>query len=136
MREAHSQGAEPDAAVRNGFRNSARVVTAAGIIMVSVFSGFIMPNDPIIKSIGFTLTAGVLIDAFLIRMTLIPAVISLLGKRAWWMPARLRHLTPKRGPRRRQAVHRTPRRARAGADLRGGMRKPGRAPRGLITTTQ
>ena len=73
---------------------SARVVTAAGIIMVSVFSGFIMPNDPIIKSIGFTLTAGVLIDAFLIRMTLIPAVISLLGKRAWWMPARLRHLTP------------------------------------------
>jgi len=95
MREAHSQGAEPAAAVRNGFRQSARVVTAAGIIMVSVFGGFIMPNDPIIKSIGFTLTAGVLIDAFLIRMTLIPAVMSLLGKRAWWMPAGLHHLTPK-----------------------------------------
>jgi RND superfamily putative drug exporter len=86
MREAHAHGANAQAAVRRGFQHSARVVTAAGLIMVSVFAGFILPDDPIIKSIGFALTAGILIDAFLIRMTLIPALMSLLGNRAWWLP--------------------------------------------------
>jgi RND superfamily putative drug exporter len=82
MREAHAHGADPHTALRNGFRQSARVVTAAGLIMISVFAGFILPDDPIIKSIGFALTTGVLIDAFLIRMTLIPALMTLLGHRA------------------------------------------------------
>jgi putative drug exporter of the RND superfamily len=57
MREAHARGAGPDDAVRNGFRHSARVVTAAGVIMVSVFAAFILPDDNIIKSIGFVLLA-------------------------------------------------------------------------------
>jgi RND superfamily putative drug exporter len=80
--------------VRNGFRHSARVVTAAGLIMIGVFSGFILPDDPIVKSIGFALTVGVLIDAFLIRMTLIPALMSLLGARAWYLPQSLNRVIP------------------------------------------
>ncbi|HEY6890190.1 MAG TPA: MMPL family transporter, partial [Solirubrobacter sp.] len=94
MREAHAHGASARDAVRKGFHGSARVVTAAGLIMVSVFAGFILPDDPIVKSIGFALTAGVLIDAFLIRMTLIPALMSLLGERAWWFPRALDRVIP------------------------------------------
>jgi RND superfamily putative drug exporter len=94
MKEAHARGAEPQDAVRQGFRHSARVVTAAGLIMIGVFSGFILPDDPIIKSVGFTLAAGILIDAFLIRMTLIPALMSVLGERAWYMPRPLHRVIP------------------------------------------
>jgi RND superfamily putative drug exporter len=94
MKEAHARGAAHQDAVRHGFRHSARVVTAAGLIMIGVFSGFILPDDPIIKSIGFTLAAGILIDAFLIRMTLIPALMSLLGERVWSMPRVLHRMIP------------------------------------------
>jgi RND superfamily putative drug exporter len=94
MREAHAHGAPPQDAVRHGFRQSARVVTAAGLIMIGVFAGFILPDDAIIKSIGFALSAGILIDAFLIRMTLIPALMSLLGERAWWLPRPLNRAIP------------------------------------------
>ena len=72
----------------------ARVVTAAALIMISVFAGFILPDDPIIKSIGFAFAIGILIDAFLVRMTLIPALMTLLGARAWWLPRRLDRLIP------------------------------------------
>jgi RND superfamily putative drug exporter len=94
MKEAHAHGANAQDAVRTGFRHSARVVTAAGLIMVSVFAGFILPDDAIVKSIGFALTAGVLIDTFLVRMTLIPALMSLLGERAWWLPKSLDRVIP------------------------------------------
>jgi putative drug exporter of the RND superfamily len=94
MKEQHAHGADAQTAVRNGFRASARVVTAAGLIMISVFAGFILPDDAIIKSIGFALTAGVLIDTFLVRMTLIPALMSLLGERAWWLPRPLDRVIP------------------------------------------
>ena len=62
--------------------------------MIAVFSGFILPDDPIIKSIGFAFAVGILIDAFLVRMTLIPALMSLLGARAWWLPRWLDRLVP------------------------------------------
>lgn len=94
MREARAHGADPQDAIRQGFSHSARVVTAAGLIMISVFAAFILPDDAIVKSIGFALTVGVLIDAFLIRMTLIPALMSLLGERAWWLPQWVDHLIP------------------------------------------
>jgi RND superfamily putative drug exporter len=67
MHEAHAHGATPRDAIRDGFRASVRVVTAAALIMISVFAGFILPDDPIIKSIGFAFATGILIDAFLIR---------------------------------------------------------------------
>jgi RND superfamily putative drug exporter len=94
MREAHAHGAEPTPAVQEGFRHSARVVTAAGLIMISVFSGFILEDDAIIKSIGFALAFGILVDAFFVRMTLIPALMSLLGRSAWWLPGWLERILP------------------------------------------
>ena len=54
--------------------------------MIAVFSGFIISDDVVIKSIGFALAFGVLVDAFLVRMTLVPAVLALLDRRAWWLP--------------------------------------------------
>jgi RND superfamily putative drug exporter len=94
MREEHVHGAAADHAVVLGFRHGARVVTAAAIIMVGVFAGFVLTDDPIIKSIGFALASGVLLDAFVVRMTLVPAVMSLVGRRAWWLPAWLDRLLP------------------------------------------
>ncbi|MEV8375322.1 MMPL family transporter [Kribbella sp. NPDC056861] len=95
MREDFTHGAEPTEAVIGGFRHGARVVTAAALIMASVFAGFVLGNDPTIKSIGFALAFGVLIDAFVIRMTVVPAVMTLLGRRAWWMPRWLDRVLPK-----------------------------------------
>lgn len=94
MHEEFAHGATARDAVRDGFRGSARVVTAAALIMISVFAGFILPDDPIIKSIGFAFAVGILIDAFLIRMTLIPALMTLLGARAWWLPRWLDRIIP------------------------------------------
>jgi RND superfamily putative drug exporter len=95
MREAHVHGDAPQQAVVAGFRTSARVVTAAAIIMASVFSGFILSDQVLVKSIGFALAFGVLVDAFVVRMTIVPAVMSLLGPAAWWLPRRLDRFLPK-----------------------------------------
>jgi RND superfamily putative drug exporter len=94
MRETRVHGASAITAVTEGFRYGARVVTAAALIMVSVFSGFILEHDAIIKSVGFTLAFGILVDAFVVRMTLIPAVMALLGDRMWWLPRWLDRLLP------------------------------------------
>jgi RND superfamily putative drug exporter len=94
MREEHRHGADPISSIIRGFSHSARVVTAAALIMAAVFSGFILGHDMIIKSVGFTLAFGILVDAFLIRMTLIPALMALMGERAWWLPGWLDRLLP------------------------------------------
>src|SRR5690606_24230284 len=94
MREAFVHGATPDGAIRDGFEHGARVVSAAAIIMVGVFSGFVLADDPIIKSMGFALAAGVLLDAFVVRMTIVPAVMSLLGAKAWALPDWLDRVLP------------------------------------------
>src|SRR6201996_94204 len=94
MREEHAHGARAQDAVRVGFRHGARVVTAAALIMISVFAGFIVPEEPIIKSIGFALAVGILFDAFVVRMTIVPAVMAMLGDRAWWMPKWLDRIIP------------------------------------------
>ncbi|MFD7508144.1 MMPL family transporter [Streptomyces sp. NPDC059853] len=86
MREDFVHGADPRAATVSGMGHNARVVTAAALIMTSVFGGFVFMDDPIIKSIGFALAIGVVIDAFVVRMALVPAVMSLLGRAAWWLP--------------------------------------------------
>ena len=94
MREEHVHGAAPLDSVVNGYAHGARVVTAAGIIMGSVFAGFILASDTVIKSMGLALAVGVLLDAFVVRMTLIPAVMSLLGDKAWSLPRWLDRLLP------------------------------------------
>ncbi|MEU8223114.1 MMPL family transporter [Kribbella sp. NPDC048915] len=95
VREEFVHGRHADDATVQGLGHGARVVTAAALIMASVFAGFILVEDPIIKAIGFGLTIGVLIDAFVVRMTLVPAILSLLGDRAWWFPKWLDRLTPR-----------------------------------------
>ncbi|CAM5482305.1 membrane protein [Streptomyces spiroverticillatus] len=94
MREAHVHGARPGEAVVTGFRYGGRVVSAAAIIMISVFSGFITEHNDLIKMIGFALASAVLFDAFVVRMALVPALFALLGKSAWWMPRWLDRLLP------------------------------------------
>jgi RND superfamily putative drug exporter len=95
MREDYTHGADAQAAVITGVRHGARVVSAAAVIMISVFGGFILSDDVLVKSIGFALAFGVLVDAFVVRMTIVPAVMSLLGNAAWWLPRRLGRLLPR-----------------------------------------
>jgi RND superfamily putative drug exporter len=92
MHEAHSHGASAMDAVRTGFRQAAPVVVAAALIMFSVFAGFVGGEDATIKSIAFALASGILFDAFVVRMVLVPAALALLGERAWWLPRWLRWL--------------------------------------------
>jgi RND superfamily putative drug exporter len=94
MREEHAHGMPARPAVAAGFEQSARVVTAAALIMLSVFGSFATASEPIIKSIGFGLATGILADAFLVRMTLVPALMGLVGERMWWIPKRLDQLLP------------------------------------------
>ncbi|MFJ9659406.1 MMPL family transporter [Streptomyces griseoflavus] len=94
MREDFVHGADPQAAMVSGMGHNARVVTAAALIMTSVFAGFVLMDDPIIKSIGFALAVGVVIDAFVVRMALVPAVMSLLGRAAWWLPKPIDKVLP------------------------------------------
>jgi putative drug exporter of the RND superfamily len=94
MREAYVHGRRGNDSVVHGYDLASRVVLAAGIIMVSVFAGFIFAPDAMIKQIGFALAFGILIDAFIIRMTLVPAVMAVFGDKAWWLPKWLDRLLP------------------------------------------
>ncbi|HWD06425.1 MAG TPA: MMPL family transporter [Amycolatopsis sp.] len=94
MREEYVHGADPTDAMVTGFRHGSRVVTAAALIMISVFAGFVLAESALIQSIGFALAFGVLVDALVIRMTIVPAVMSLLGRRAWWLPRKLNKVLP------------------------------------------
>ncbi|SMC38451.1 MMPL family transporter [Janibacter indicus] len=94
MREAYVHGDTAREAVVDGFRHGARVVTAAALIMISVFAAFMLQPDNLIKSMGFALAAAVLLDAFVVRMTLIPALMYLMGDAAWSMPRWLDRLLP------------------------------------------
>ncbi|MEV4723074.1 MMPL family transporter [Micromonospora humida] len=94
MREDFVHGDTARQATINGMGHGARVVTAAALIMMSVFGGFVFLDDPVIKSMGFALAVGVAIDAFVVRMTIVPAVMSLLNARAWWLPRWLDRALP------------------------------------------
>lgn len=94
MREAYVHGEKPGQAIVTGFKHGARVVTAAAVIMMAVFSGFIGSSESMIKMIGFSLAIAVFFDAFVVRMAIVPAVLALLGKRAWWLPRWLDRALP------------------------------------------
>jgi RND superfamily putative drug exporter len=94
MREEYAHGAAPREAVVTGARHAARVVVAAALIMFSVFASFVAIDDVIVKAIAFGLAVGILVDAFLVRMTLVPAVLALLGRSAWWLPGWLDRTLP------------------------------------------
>ena len=94
MREAYVHGASARLAVQRGVHAGRTVVIAAALIMASVFSGFVFSNSVMIQSIGFGLAIGVLLDAFVVRLLIIPAVMHLLGDAAWWLPKWLDRILP------------------------------------------
>lgn len=94
MRERYVETGDARASVIGGFSASARVVTAAALIMFSVFFSFVPGGNAIIQPIALALAVGVLIDAFVVRMTLIPALMTILGERAWWLPGWLARILP------------------------------------------
>ncbi|GAA4805253.1 MMPL family transporter [Streptomyces ziwulingensis] len=94
MREAYVHGEKPAEAIITGFKHGARVVTAAAVIMMAVFAGFIGSSEAMVKMIGFGLAIAVFFDAFVVRMALVPAVLALLDKRAWWLPKWLDRALP------------------------------------------
>jgi RND superfamily putative drug exporter len=94
MREDYGHRKDARRAILVGARNASRVVTAAALIMIAVFLTFLLGKDPDVMPIAFGLAFGVLIDAFAVRMTLVPAVLALLGDRAWWLPRRLDRWVP------------------------------------------
>nr|WP_202439605.1 MMPL family transporter [Streptomyces sp. SID8356] len=94
MREAYVHGESPGQAIVTGFKHGARVVTAAAVIMIAVFAGFIGSSEQMVKMIGFSLAVAVLFDAFVVRMAIVPAVLALLGRKAWWLPRWLDRALP------------------------------------------
>lgn len=94
MRESYVHGHHGTESVVHGYDQSSRVVVAAAVIMVSVFAGFIFAHDIMIKQIGFALAVGILIDAFIVRMALVPAVMAVFGDKAWWLPKWLDRMLP------------------------------------------
>ncbi|MEU0479803.1 MMPL family transporter [Streptosporangium sp. NPDC006013] len=94
MREAYAHGTPARQAVTEGVRAGRAVVTAAAVIMISVFGGFMFSHMTMIRPVGFALAFGVLVDAFVVRMLIIPAVMHLAGDKAWWLPRWLDRVLP------------------------------------------
>ena len=94
IREAYVHGKSAREAIDYGINLSRSVVVAAAIIMITVFGGFIFSHESMIRPMGFGLAIGVLLDAFLVRLLLVPALLSILGRAAWWLPKWLDRLLP------------------------------------------
>ena len=94
MREHYKQHEDEKRAVIEGLANTGRVITSAAAIMVCVFTSFVLNGDPVVKEFGVGLAIAIAIDSTLVRCLLVPAVMVLLGKRAWWLPRRLGRFVP------------------------------------------
>src|SRR5213083_2204967 len=92
MSEHYRQGGEPSKAVVDGLANTGRVITSAALIMVCVFTSFVLNGDPLVKEFGLGLAVAIAIDATIVRCVLVPATMVLLGKANWWMPRFLSRL--------------------------------------------
>lgn len=94
MREAYVHGDTAREAVNHGVRSGRAVVIAAAIIMVTVFGGFAFSHLTMVRPIGLGLAVGVLIDAFIVRLLIVPATMHILGKSAWYLPKWLDRVLP------------------------------------------
>jgi putative drug exporter of the RND superfamily len=94
VRESWKQTSDPHEAVVHGLATTARVITSAALIMVSVFAAFVFNGDPTVKQFGLGMAAAVAVDATIVRCLLVPAIMSLLGRAGWWMPNWLHRTTP------------------------------------------
>jgi len=94
VREEYLASGDNDAAVISGIASTARVITSAALIMISVFGGFVLGEDPVVKMMGLGLATAILVDATVVRIVLVPATMKLMGDRNWWLPAWLDRLLP------------------------------------------
>ena len=94
VREHYLRTGDNDASVIGGIASTGRVITSAALIMISVFLGFVFNDDPRTKMFGLGLATAILVDATIVRMILVPAIMKLLGDANWWMPRRLRRRLP------------------------------------------
>jgi RND superfamily putative drug exporter len=94
IREAYQEGDTPKESVVHGMARIAKVILVAGAIMTSVFAGFMLTPDAITKQMGFGLAVAILIDVLVVRMLVAPAVVTLLGDRAWTLPRWLDRVLP------------------------------------------
>ena len=94
VREEWVSTGDPTGSVVGGIATSARVITAAALIMISVFASFVLGDTPEIKMFGFGLAVAVALDATVIRMVVVPATMTLLGSRNWWLPGWLDRILP------------------------------------------
>ncbi len=95
MREHYQRYGDERRAVVVGLANTGRVITSAAAIMVCVFTSFVLNGDPVVKEFGVGLAVAIAIDSTLVRCLLVPAVMVLLGKRAWWLPRWLDRIVPR-----------------------------------------
>ena len=124
IQEHYRATGRPARAVIDGLANTGRVITSAALIMVCVFTSFVLDGDPVVKEFGVGLAVAIATDATIVRCLLVPAVMTLLGKASWWMPAwlgrrlpRIRiegegYFAPQSAARGRDSVHAGPRKAR------------------------
>ena len=94
MREHYRQSGDEKEAVIEGLANTGRVITSAAAIMVCVFTSFVLSGNPVVKEFGVGLAVAIAIDSTLVRCLLVPAVMVLLGKRAWWLPRWMDRVIP------------------------------------------
>ncbi len=94
VREEYVATGDNDASVINGIASTARVITSAALIMISVFAGFVLGDDPVIKMMGLGLATAILVDATIVRIVLVPATMKLMGDANWWLPGWLDRLLP------------------------------------------
>jgi RND superfamily putative drug exporter len=94
MREHFTKYGDEKRAVIEGLANTGRVITSAAAIMVCVFTSFVLNGDPVVKEFGVGLAVAIAIDSTIVRCLLVPAVMVLLGKRAWWLPRWMDRIVP------------------------------------------
>jgi RND superfamily putative drug exporter len=95
IREEYMRGLGPKEAVLAGLGRVARIIIAAGAIMTAVFLGFVSDPDVVVKTIGLGLASAIAVDVLVVRMTVAPAVMTLLGDRAWTIPRWLDRVLPR-----------------------------------------
>lgn len=95
MHEAYHETNDAQRSILRGFAHASKVVVAAALIMVAIFAGFITNHDPSIQPVGFALAVGIFVDAFIVRLTIVPAAMRLLDKAAWWLPRWLDRIIPR-----------------------------------------
>ncbi|MWA16247.1 MMPL family transporter [Streptomyces sp. BA2] len=95
VHEEYERGADSHDALVNGLASTAKVITSAALIMVAVFASFVVQVDPTAKLLGFGMAVAVALDATVIRLLLVPAVMQLIGDRAWWLPDALGRVLPR-----------------------------------------